>query len=496
MSVLRKFNFQRHFPLIFVICLAVFLRFFNYSDRIVVSLDQGRDALIGLYSLENHKAPLIGPPSSSWGFNFGPLYYYFIVLFEAVIPHLFAPWIGFTLLSLISVYLAYKIGERTSNKFALFLGLLTAVSFAEIENSSNLLNTSLVSFAVFLSFFSLSQVLSNKIGFSIVMGLAMGLAINSHLQSLPILSLLLVTPFLYSGKIRNKIIVFIFSGFGLLISFIPILIFESQHYFAWTKSLIDYALHGQHKFYTPVRWLTDITQFWPYQTGRVIFGEEKTGYFILLVILIALALSVIKKIRPPKELVASIVVFAFEIFSVRYYKGTRSSEYFVLINFFIIFFTSYAFLVLTKINKTVGNFAFVFFISLSVLFSTRLIVRSSHSSATLVLFDVIKENQKEPVSLQVLPNSHENAYTLYYLLQKSNLTSQHGVPLALCDNHDSLEKGREVCPLMNRLFVSGRFVLYNYSAFNKNDRFLYPVDQVSPERLYFRTYNNYELKKY
>ena len=498
MSVARKYNFKKHLPLILILLLAVFLRFFNYSDRIIVSLDQGRDALIGIYSVENGKAPLIGPPSSSWGFNFGPLYYYFIVIFELFIPHLLAPWIGFTLLSIVSVFLVYKIGEHTDDKaFGIVAALLTAVSFAEIENSANLLNTALVSFAVFLSFFSLSQVLNKKnMILSLLVGFGSGLAINSHLQSLPIASLVLITPILFPGKPMEKLKVFIFASLGFLISFIPILIFESQHYFAWIKSLIDYTLHGQQKFYTPVRWLTEVTQFWPGQFGRVLFGKPELGVLLLAVTVIAGLLAIIKKIKIPRIIIAAGIVLVLEVLSVRYYKGPRSPEYFVFLHFFIIFFFAWALSTLIKLNKVVGLSVSVVLISFMILQSVSLLSRPSHSSATLEIFRNIELNQTEPVSLYALPRSHENAYTLYYFLLKTSLASLDGVPLAICDNHDSVENGREFCPQQHRLFQSGRFILYNYSAFNKTDRTVYPATQIDPEILYKRTYNNYELIKY
>ena len=189
-------------------------------------------------------------------------------------------------------------------------------------------------------------------------------------------------------------------------------------------------------------------------------------------------------------------VLILEVFSVRYYKGPRSPEYFIFLNFFIILFSSWAISVLFKINKVAGLIILLIFTALCLSFSTTLLVRPSNSKATLNLLQTIKQNETEPVSLFVLPSSHENAYTLYYFLLKQKLASKDGIPLAICDNHDSAEKGREFCPLSHRLSVSDRFILYDYSSFTITDRSLYPSEQVSPERLYKRTYNNYELEKY
>jgi len=498
MSVFRKVNLKKNFPIVLILLLAIFLRFFNYSNRINVSLDQGRDALIGWYSVQNHKAPLIGPPSSSWGFNFGPLYYYFIYLFELLIPHQFAPWIGFTILSIVSVYLIYKIGEHSQNKtFGIIAAIITAISFAEIENSANLLNTALVSFAVFLSFHSLSQVIYQKrIWAALLVGFGVGLAINSHLQSMPIISLIFITPCVYSGHLKDKLKILMLVSLGLLASLTPILYFESQHHFAWIKSLIDYTLHGQQKFYTPVRWLTEFTRFWPGQFGRVIFGDSGMGLYVIVFLILGAVLTVVKKYTIPKVILIALIVFILEIFSVRYYKGPRSPEYFIFLHFFVIIFFSWSLSVFVRANKIMGAISLLAIFSLVIVYSLPLMSQSSHAKATLEILGYVKRDIAVPVRLVMLPDSHENAYSLYYFLLKAGLGSPDGRPLAVCDNHDSLEKHREVCLQTHRLFVADRFVLYDFSSFDKTDLTLYPPTTISPEILYKRTYNNYELEKF
>ena len=489
--MIKVSSLKSHFPLIVILVLAAALRFANYPQRIIVSLDQGRDALIGLYSLEHYRLPLLGPPSSSWGFNFGPLYYYFITFFEATIPHLLSPWIGFSLLSLISVLLAYKIGESIDRKLAIIFSLLTALSFGEIENSVNLLNTALVSFAVFAAFYCASKIYAKRYLYSSLLGFFVGLAVNCHLQSLPLLVLIPTAALLFPNGTKNKIKVLVGSLAGLLVSFLPLLLFESQHYFAWTKSILDYTLHGQQKFYIPVRWLTELTEFWPGQFGRVMFGEVAFGKSLFVVLALALIISIIKKNKPDKLFLSIATIFIFEVLSVRYYKGPRSPEYFVFVNFFVLALVSWSLHFIDEGLRKLGVFQIIVFATAGLIFSSQLATRSSHATDTLKLFRYLETSINKPISLHVLPNSFENAYTLYYLLQKSGLGSDKGIPVGLCDTH---EKG--FCPASGKLFISGRFILYDPETFSESDKNAYPTEQVDPQKLFLRTYNNYELKKY
>jgi len=485
--------------LFFVLALAVYFRFANYFSRLNFSIDQGRDALIGLESLQKSKAPLLGPPSSSWGFNFGPLYYYFVIFFTAIIPSIYAPWIGFTVLSLMSVVLAYKIGEfARSREFGLLFALVTTISFGEIANSTNLLNTALVSNAVFLSFFAVAAYYKlQKNYFLILLGFAVSVAINAHLQAAPIVGLLLSPLLLHHGKkIVRKVVSLLYPLVGFTFGMLPLIGFEAQHNLAWTKSLIDYATFGQYRFYTPVRWLTDITIFWPNRFGEVLWGNSFLGIYVTVLVGLTLAFAIWKR-KIDKISILVLFIFILEIFSLRNYKGPRSSEYLIFTNFFVIYLFSFA-VSLVSLFKKQAIFTSVFFIiAISGLWSYgRVYSTSTHSKATISMFKFVKNNIGKPVNLFILSDSYENAYSLQYLLQRSNLISEAGARVALCDNGDAFSKGFERCPKSHRLFSTGRFVLFEYQKYFADEFKTFNPATISAEILYKRTYNNYERVKY
>ena len=481
-----------------ILLLAVILRFTGYLDRLNVSVDQGRDALIGLESLRLHRAPLLGPPSSSWGFNFGPLYYYFIIFFTVVIPGIFSPWIGFTLLSVLSAFLAYLIGVNARGKtFGAILSLVTALSFAEIVNSTNLLNTSLVSFAVFLSFYAASAYFKTQHNkYLLLSGFGVALAINSHLQALPLAVLLLSPLFLSRAyKILTKIHTVLLSLVGFGMGMLPLIIFEFQHSLAWSKSLIDYATFGQYRFYTPVRWLTDLTVFWPSRFSEVLWGKSALGLYVSVFVFVSLALYAFRK-KLDKISCLIIAVFVLEVLSIRNYRGPRSPEYLIFTQFFIIYLFSLAVAFIVEGKKIITVMACLILLFSGLYFDRSIFSHKSQSRETVALYNFIKDQIGRPVAFHVLSGSYENSYSLYYFLSRSGLISESGDPVALCDNGDKHGLSPDRCPSENRLFSTGRFIFFDYRPENRQDFAPFEAKIIDSFKLYQRTYNNYELIKY
>ncbi|EKD52974.1 MAG: hypothetical protein ACD_61C00186G0011 [uncultured bacterium] len=480
-----------------ILMIGIIFRFWHYFDRLNFSVDQGRDALIGLEAIRLHTLPLLGPPSSSWGFNFGPLYYYVIILFTQLLPSIYSPWIGFTILSVLSVFLAFKIGTFTRNsRFGIILAFVTAASFGEIVNSTNLLNTSLVSFAVFLSFFGVSSYLkTQKYPYLLLAGFAISMAFQSHLQSVPLL-FLLISPFFLNKKKKylSKIKSVLLALSGFVLGMLPMIVFEIQHNLAWTKSIIDYATFGQYRFYTPVRWLTDITVFWPERFGGVLWSIPKTGIFVVVIAFLVIVYHLYKK-NIDKISLFALAIFLLEIFSIRNYRGPRSPEYLIFTQFFIIYIFSLTVALLVEKKNRLLTFVAVILILLFGLFSyLPLIGNKSNSGETIRLLTFVKKELNPPVTLYVFANSYENAYSLQYLLTRAGLTAPDGYRLGLCDNGDTDEKTPPRCP-DNFIYSAGRFVLYDLqNSFEDFTR--YDPQTIDPLKLYLRTYNNYELIKY
>src|ERR1035437_5678635 len=80
-----------------IVLFGAFLRFFNYPARYGFDIDATRDAILTQYAAAHYLLPMIGPASALGSFNFGPWYYYQLILFQHLVPFAYAPWVYITL---------------------------------------------------------------------------------------------------------------------------------------------------------------------------------------------------------------------------------------------------------------------------------------------------------------------------------------------------------------------------------------------------------------
>ena len=290
-----RLNLNRFFifPILPLLIFAAFFRFANYPDRLTLHQDQARDAIIAQYSIDHKTLPLLGPPSSAGLFSFGPIYYWIIISFNLLMPFfVFGPWLGFTLFSLLSVYIFYLLGKNLyGHRFGLLLALVSAVCASEVLNAPDMLNPVLISFFTTLALFSSVMLLKKqKLLYGLLLGLSVGTALNLHLQAIGLLSLLVITP-----VILRSFKILIVSLLGFIISFLPLIYFDIINKGIWVKSVIDYITTGQNKFNVFYSLKDEVISFWPKLWGEVISSNAYVGYFLLILFLFAFRKRFINK---------------------------------------------------------------------------------------------------------------------------------------------------------------------------------------------------------
>src|SRR5581483_7461148 len=124
-----------------VILIGIFFRFYNYTNRWGIASDQARDAIIIQRSIVTQSLPLIGPFSASGPFVFGPSWYIIFIIFSSIAPHfLLTPWIIQSCFFVGIVGIMIAVGTEFENKrLGIITGLLTAVSTAQVNLSTNLI---------------------------------------------------------------------------------------------------------------------------------------------------------------------------------------------------------------------------------------------------------------------------------------------------------------------------------------------------------------------
>jgi len=314
------------------------LRFWGYPVRYGFDIDATRDAIITQYATVNHLWPLIGPVSALGSFNFGPWYYYQLIVFQYVVPFAYAPWIYVTLTSLAAIVVMYGIGRELLNKeFGQVLALLTAVSPGQIIAGTGLSNPDLVSLFAALSLWLFIRLLKSKASSftALLLGLSIGIGINCHYQMIYFILL----PFLLFIFCKNgKTKILLLSLLGIFLSFLPLIFFNLAHHWQTVSGLMDYYVYGKNKVYVPNRWLFYLFDFWPNFWGYV-FGFPSFVGLVLggAFVLASLALIIKRKI----SLVYSIVFLFFIVCFVflRFFSGERASYYLLFLHPFLILFT-------------------------------------------------------------------------------------------------------------------------------------------------------------
>lgn len=425
----NKLSFH-HFALISIFLFALFWRFANYSNRWVLNQDQARDVTITLYGLRNHTLPLLGSPSSAGPFNFGALYFWLLALVTFIFPFISGPWVAFTLISAAAVFVFYCLGLLLGDrKLALLLAALWAFASGSVAISTDMLNTVIVAPAVALALlFTIAYLQTQRLRYAFFQAFCIGLAQNFHFQSLGLFSLLLATFLLQSGSFKKRLSYAIIAAFGWSVSFVPNFYFDVTHHFVWSQSVITYYTGGVNKFYVPVRWLTELRDFWPQLWGQVTTGFPFFGYFLIPVFIFSL-LS-----RPKRSLVVIILSFLFQVLLLRYYKGVRSSEYFIFLYPYIVLFVGYT--CWSLINRFFFPgliFTLVVFIFAS-LSNIQSINKLSQAPAIFTLKQALDRITPGSVDLYSYPASNMASLPIFYLLYQENRISSTGTPLVVAIN--------------------------------------------------------------
>lgn len=357
MSKIKNIIVKYWFYILVVLILGVatILRFYNFENRWGLSYDQARDVLVSHEALRENKLPLIGPFASAGQFVYGPQWYWILMLLIGIYPSwLLTPWVLQTILYVGVVLLMILIGHEIQGKrFGLLLGLLTAVSTAQIAQSTNLTSPSMVGILSVIVFYIFIKYLkTNRAIYSFLLGFCVATSINIHFQAIGLLVLLPVAIF-FGRKSKKRITLLII---GSIIPFIPLLIFDLTNSFFESKNMLQYYFHDQYKVSYEVlgrRWLTYISVFWPKAWAQVIGGYSIIGYIEIIALAAFYIYGFLKKIIP-KELYIIAASFLFMFALIRYTRTPLFDSYLTFLHPFIITLVGFSVFALLKRITIVG----------------------------------------------------------------------------------------------------------------------------------------------
>jgi len=424
-----------YFLLIMLLLIAGILRFYNYPYRYGLGEETVRDAVIGIEGARELQAPLTGAFSSLGPFTFGPWYAYQMILFTLFVHSLYAPWIYLTIVSILTIYILFKIGELLYGKtFGLLLAVMAAFSPPQIISATHLTSHNMTNIFAVLSLWIFLIIIKRDGSFwwGFFLGVVIGIGISLHYQMSGLLLLPLVTLF-YKPK---RYFYFLTAAVGVFVTFIPILMFELNNHWFNTRNLIAYFVYGKNRIYIPDRWLTYLRDFWPTFWADT-FGIPKLFAIICIILFLVITIVLYRKKKIPLEMTFLFIPFAFYFLFLRYYTGPKYFGYLNFLRPFIFIFTGFTILSLKQIRF--GLFISSIFI-ISILFFEMSQIKDelTQDSFTVSMYEQIKSlEQTFPQKKFTVYNCNRayrnNAvvFSTVFLLDKHHKLSRNGIPVAV-----------------------------------------------------------------
>jgi 4-amino-4-deoxy-L-arabinose transferase-like glycosyltransferase len=228
-----------------ILIFAFFLRIYRLPELLGFWYDQGRDALVIWDFIQNGKFFLIGPMMGNTGIFRGPWYYYLISPFYVIgNGNPLYPSIFLVLLSVIAIYVLYKVAlEFGDKKVAVVSSLLASISMYIIGSSRWLSNPTPTLLIGILVIWGVLQFLNKKwwslplLSFLVGMGLNFGAA--TEIYFIPALLFI----FYLNKKILPNKKILLASMFIFIFCFLPQILFEIRHDGIMSKALYNFVVN-------------------------------------------------------------------------------------------------------------------------------------------------------------------------------------------------------------------------------------------------------------
>lgn len=322
-----KRTFDTDSILVIILIVGIFLRFYDSPMRYGLDFDSSRDAVFALLGATQGFIPPIGPASALGSFHFGPLYYYQLIFSHLIFPILYAPWLYTGLLSVLSIYFGFKLGEELgSKKLGLIIAGFAAVSPAQLLLSTGLSNPNLVVLPSFIAVWLAVKLLKKNTSWywTFLFGLVLGVGSNNHYQMFSLLSL----PFFVFFMTPQKKLTFIVSFIGgFLLPFVPLTFYEFQHNFRNSSGFMYYLIEGRNTQYIPNSWRLYLGDFWP------LFLRYVTGLSIypILVVSVLSILSFFHALQTKKISRSLCLLLSVGIIQVLFLRYIANREYYYVV---------------------------------------------------------------------------------------------------------------------------------------------------------------------
>jgi 4-amino-4-deoxy-L-arabinose transferase-like glycosyltransferase len=229
-----------------IVLLGAFLRLYQLPEALMFRGDQGRDAIIAKNILKENDIALIGPVTSVGNMYLGPLYYYFMVPFLALTyPDPVGPAYGVALLNILTIYLIYWVGKKTSSApvgliaAALFALMPMAIIYGRFSWNPNI--APFFSILIFYSLYRWWQTRSLKVFF--LACVLIGLLSQTHYVSLTVAGLtglLWLYRLAADRRINDSVKEALAGLMGFVATMAPLIAFDFRHNHLISRQFINF----------------------------------------------------------------------------------------------------------------------------------------------------------------------------------------------------------------------------------------------------------------
>lgn len=292
---------KRNFFLVALISIMVvgaFLRLVGLSDWLHFAGDEGRDLFIVEDIISGENFRLLGPSASTGGFFLGPAYYYLMALALLVVNHPAAPAFMVAFIGIATIGLIYLAARRIANPAAgLIAALIYATSLVAITYDRWSWNPNTLPFFVTLIIWCAwginqkprgsDKLWSSGTKYTLLLGLALGIAIQLHAVALLLFPALLIFWIIFHPRVKSWRVWLIGSGV-FLITQIPWVWYELTNNFSNLRGALNVL--GQEREYVFSERLIYVSRNFAEFCNGVFFGDRASlllvGVFLFILILL------------------------------------------------------------------------------------------------------------------------------------------------------------------------------------------------------------------
>lgn len=441
---------SHRFLVIAILLLAIILRFINYHNRWGLASDQAAFALTGIHALRAHELPLLGPFSSGGPFQTGGIWYWLVALGKLVFfGSIQGPWLFMGLLSLVFVIAMIIAGSLLGGaNLGLISGLLSAVSTAQITQSTNLSNQTPIALpAVGTIIAALLYIKTKTPRYLFFVGLGIGIASAIHLQGAGLVPIA-IAAVLLSGLPTLQGLMLL--ALGILAPWVSVLWADSGHSWYNTKNMIQYYAVDQYRISLDVlgrRWLTFGTQFIPNIWSFTIGGFRWVGILTIILGLGVAAYQVLTR-KVTKGWVFVFISFVGCLTMARYAHVPLFDSFVVFFHPFILLLTAGVVWFFLSRSKIIGIALLILIVAMSTIKNFQEITRATNLSAqeAIRLRSALSSffPEKKIALYDFFYKNTSSSFPLLMYLEEKNLVAPDGVRVGISHPNPDIDPSHKI----------------------------------------------------